>query len=99
MINAPGYSLPDQWQVQVQAQIQVKARCPREDHRPRPGRRVRAAHFTPIDDVAAAVATALARAGAASTLCVLPQGPQTIPYLARHLDERPTRPCCSPRWC
>ena len=25
MINAPGYSKPDQWQVQVQAQIQLKA--------------------------------------------------------------------------
>ena len=25
MITAPGYSVPDQWQVQVQAQIQIKA--------------------------------------------------------------------------
>jgi hypothetical protein len=43
---------------------------------------VRAAHFTPVDDVSSAVRAALAGAGAASTLCVLPQGPQTIPYLA-----------------
>ena len=42
---------------------------------------IRAAHFTPIDDVSSAVLTALAQAGPASTLCVLPQGPQTIPYL------------------
>jgi hypothetical protein len=42
---------------------------------------VRAAHFTPIDDVAGTVRHALARAGAGATLCVLPQGPQTIPYV------------------
>jgi hypothetical protein len=42
---------------------------------------VRAAHFEPIDDVAAAVAEALRKAGADATLCVLPHGPQTIPYV------------------
>jgi hypothetical protein len=42
---------------------------------------IRAAHFTPIDDVAASVDETLRRAGPAATLCVLPQGPQTIPYL------------------
>src|SRR5207344_2084697 len=26
MITAPGYSVPDQWQVQIQAQVQIKAR-------------------------------------------------------------------------
>jgi len=42
---------------------------------------VRAAHFTPIDDVEASVRDTLRHAGPQSTLCVLPQGPQTIPYL------------------
>ncbi len=41
-----------------------------------------AAHFTPIDDVARTVRETLARVGQEATLCVLPQGPQTIPYLA-----------------
>jgi hypothetical protein len=36
---------------------------------------------TPIADVSAAVVEALAAAGPHSTLCVLPQGPQTIPYV------------------
>jgi len=44
---------------------------------------VRAAHFQPIADVAAAVRDALRRAGPDATLCVLPQGPQTIPYVAQ----------------
>jgi hypothetical protein len=42
---------------------------------------VRAAHFTPVTDVAGAVREALSAAGPAATLCVLPQGPQTIPYV------------------
>lgn len=81
MINTPGYATPDQWQVQVQAQIQMKAQvlvkttglCAAD---------VRAAHFTPTDDVETAVRDALAKAGPGATLCVLPQGPQTIPYLS-----------------
>jgi lactate racemase len=81
MINAPGYSTPDQWQVQVQAQIQTKANVLVKTSGLGPDE-VRAAHFTPTDDVVGAVREALGRAGATATLCVLPQGPQTIPYLA-----------------
>jgi nickel-dependent lactate racemase len=81
MINSPGYSLPDQWQVQVQAQIQCKATVLVKTAGLGPDE-VRAAHFTPIEEVEGAVREALGRAGSQSTLCVLPQGPQTIPYLA-----------------
>ena len=81
MINAPGYSAPDQWQVQVQAQIQVRADVLVKNAGLGAGE-IRAAHFTPIDDVEAAVLDALNRAGPGATLCVLPQGPQTIPYLS-----------------
>jgi nickel-dependent lactate racemase len=81
MITAPGYSVPDQWQVQIQAQILLKARVEvKASGLSREA--LRAAHFTPIDDVAAAVREALGRAGTGATLCVLPQGPQTIPYVA-----------------
>jgi lactate racemase len=80
MINAPGYSVPDQWQVQIQAQIQVKAKVLVKTRGLAPDA-VRAAHFQPIDDVAETVCEALQAAGPDATLCVLPQGPQTIPYL------------------
>jgi hypothetical protein len=80
MINEPGYARPDQWQVQIQAQIQIKADVQVKTSGLRP-EQVLAAHFTPIDDVSAAVREALRRAGAGATLCVLPQGPQTIPYV------------------
>ena len=80
MIATPGYSVPDQWQVQVQAQIQTKADVLVKTEGLRPDE-VRAAHFTPIDDIEETVRERLLHAGPASTLCVLPQGPQTIPYL------------------
>ena len=81
MITTYGYSRPDQWQVQIQALVQlkatvlVKAECLSDDQ-------IRAAHFQPITDVSAAVGNALSDAGDRATLCVLPNGPQTIPYLA-----------------
>jgi len=80
MIRGRGYSRPDQWQVQVQAQIQLKARVMVKTAGLQPDE-VRAAHFTPVTDVAGAVREALSAAGPAATLCVLPQGPQTIPYV------------------
>jgi nickel-dependent lactate racemase len=80
LIASPGYSVPDQWQVQVQAQIQTKATVLVKTGGLRP-EEVRAAHFTPIDDIEASVTGTLRRAGPRATLCVLPQGPQTIPYL------------------
>jgi nickel-dependent lactate racemase len=85
MINTPGYAAPDQWQVQIQAQIQIKAHVFVKTSG-LTDNDVRAAHFAPVSDVSTAVCDALARAGRDATLCVLPQGPQTIPYLASPSD-------------
>lgn len=79
MITAPEYSAPDAWQVQVQAQIQQRARVLVTSSLPEAA--VRAAHFEPAPDPSAAVAAALAAAGPSATVCVLPHGPQTIPWL------------------
>src|SRR5688572_15950958 len=80
MITAPGYARPDQWQVQIQSLIQMKARVlVKADGLS--ADQLRAAHFERIDDVSGAVRTALSNAGPGATLCVLPQGPQTIAYL------------------
>ena len=87
MITSPGYSMPDQWQVQIQAQVQTKAKVLVKSGGLTDGE-IRAAHFDPIDEVGAAVARALATAGSQATLCVLPQGPQTIPYLAHEESIR-----------
>jgi lactate racemase len=81
MITTPGYSRPDQWQVQIQAQIQLKARVMlKSDYLS--DEQIRRAHLEPVHDVVAAVEEALRASGPDATLCVLPQGPQTIPYVA-----------------
>jgi lactate racemase len=81
MINTPGYSAPDQWQVQIQAQVQMKATVLVKTSGLSDAA-LRAAHFQPIADVSEAVRDALRAVGPDATLCVLPQGPQTIPYVA-----------------
>ncbi len=80
-IAARERTMPDQWQVQVQAQIQRKARVlvhstylAADD--------LRAAHLESAPDVADAVYEALNEAGPDARVCVLPEGPQTIPYVA-----------------
>lgn len=81
LINSPGYSVPDQWQVQIQAMIQSKARVQVKAGMLR-DEQLSAAHFEPVSDVTNAVEAALAQAGSDASICLLPQGPQTIPYLS-----------------
>jgi lactate racemase len=80
IICAPGYAVPDQWQVQVLARVLSKARvvlvCDGLTNA-----QVRAAHLEPADDVARAVREALASHDN-GRIAYLPEGPQTIPYVA-----------------
>ena len=81
MINAPGHNRHDQWEVQVQAQIQQRAEVLFKTDG-LSADQVRSAHLTPIDDIGVATRDALTRCGPAARVCVLPEGPQTIPYLS-----------------
>jgi len=80
MVRAPGFREPDQWQIQVQSQIQKRARV-RVKTSYLSEQALRGAHFEPMDDVSEATERALEQAGEGATLCVLPRGPQTIPYV------------------
>jgi nickel-dependent lactate racemase len=80
-IEARPETLPDQWQVQVQAKVQSRARVVMHtsylsDHA------LAVAHLEQTADIAGTVAEALAAGGPDARVCVLPEGPQTIPYLA-----------------
>ena len=71
---------PDQWQVQVQAMIQRRARVlVKADGLSE--EQLAAAHFEAAPDLDAALAECLAESPRAR-VCVLPEGPQTIPYVA-----------------
>jgi len=73
-----GRTIPDGWQVQVQARVQARARVLLYSRLP--ASVVRGAHLEPIDDVTVTLAERLERQPGAR-VCVLPEGPQTIPYL------------------
>jgi nickel-dependent lactate racemase len=79
-IAASPVTIPDQWQVQIQARVQTRAgvllRCDGLTDA-----EVRAAHLAPIADVGEAVGRLL-HDDPEARICVLPQGPQTIAYVA-----------------
>ena len=80
-IEARPETLPDQWQVQVQAKVQSRARVVMHTTY-LSDQALAAAHLEQTADIAGTVVEALAAAGPDAQVCVLPEGPQTIPYLA-----------------
>jgi nickel-dependent lactate racemase len=79
-ICAPGFLKQDQWQAQTQAQIQLKADVyVRTDNLT--DAQIEAALFKPCHCIEETVAVLVDRYGPHSKICVLPEGPQTIPYV------------------
>ena len=79
-IRSREQTVPDQWQVQIQAQIQAANRVVMHTSYLSDAD-LAAAHLEQTSDISATVADALAATGPGARLCVLPEGPQTIPYL------------------
>lgn len=80
LISRPGFCAQDQWQVQIQAQIQLKA----EVHVYSGGltdEQIERALFIPCRSIEQTVARLMERYGSQARLCVMPEGPLTIPYL------------------
>jgi nickel-dependent lactate racemase len=80
IINRPGFLLRDQWEAQVQAQIQLKADVYLKSSF-LSDEETRKALLKPCASIEDTVAELLARYGPQSSICVLPEGPQTIPVL------------------
>jgi lactate racemase len=80
-IEARPETVPDQWQVQVQAKVQSLARVVMHTSY-LSDQALAAAHLEQTADIAGTVTEALGAAGPGARVCVLPEGPQTIPYLA-----------------
>ena len=82
MIHATDFARQDQWEAQVQAQVQMKAdvyvKSAYLDVET-----VQRAMLYPCTTVEETVAILLDRYGPEATVGVLPEGPMTIPYVAR----------------
>jgi nickel-dependent lactate racemase len=79
-IAARTTTVPDQWQVQVLARVLRRARVG-VHAAGLTDADLRSAHLFAVPDIAAAVAAGLAAAGPGARVCVLPEGPQTIPFV------------------
>lgn len=78
-LSIPGFRCHDQWEAQIQAQIQLKARV----HVYADGLsddELRRAHVVPCRSIEQTVVD-IRRQKPAATIAVLPDGPQTVPYL------------------
>ncbi|MDP6771202.1 MAG: nickel-dependent lactate racemase [Anaerolineales bacterium] len=81
LVNCPSYRRHDQWQVQLQVAIQQKAHVYlKSDYLS--DQQIHAAYMYPVYDIGAKVRELLSIHGPNSKVCVLPQGPQTIPFVA-----------------
>jgi nickel-dependent lactate racemase len=80
MISKPGFSAQDQWQIQIQAQIQLEANVHVYSHNLTDEQIIKAL-FTPCRDIEGSFTTLLNKHGRGARACVIPEGPQTIPYL------------------
>jgi nickel-dependent lactate racemase len=82
MISQPGFNVQDQWQVQVQAQIQNRA----DVYVYSDGlsdEQIQRALFIPCRDIEKTIQQRLSRFGSQARICVMPEGPQLIPYLSQ----------------
>lgn len=80
MLAQPGFSEPDQWQVQIQAMIQLRAEVYVYSDG-LTGDQIRGALFAPCRSIEQTVAALQAKYGSEARICVIPEGPQTIAYL------------------
>ena len=75
------HPVQDQWEAQIQAQIQMKADVyVRSDYLD--GDTLHSVMLNPCESVEATVARLLERYGHDAAICVLPEGPMTIPYVS-----------------
>ena len=80
MISKPGFCAQDQWQIQIQAQIQRRA----DVYVYSDGltaEQIERALFIPCSNIEQTVWQLLEKYGSQARICVIPEGPQTIPYL------------------
>ncbi len=71
----------DQWQAQIQAQIQLKADVYVFSEN-LTDEQIRSALLLPCHDIQATLAKLQEHYGGEARICVLPEGPQTVPYIA-----------------
>ena len=78
LIESSGFSSHDQWQVQIQAMIQMRADVRIYSDRLTDAQ-IRDAQLIPCPDIEMCISELLEKYGPAASICVIPEGPQTVP--------------------
>jgi nickel-dependent lactate racemase len=81
MLRAPGFQRQDTWQAHIQALICQRADVYFYSHNLSDAQ-IERTLLRPCRDIGATVAGLLRKYGPGATICVLPEGPQTIPYVS-----------------
>jgi lactate racemase len=76
----------DTWQVYLQALVQQRARIMFYSDK-LDAATIRKVHFDPVQDIEATIDKLVKALGPRARLCVLPEGPQTIPYLGKSITD------------
>jgi lactate racemase len=79
-ICKPGFLKQDQWQAQIQAQIQLKADVYVFSEN-LSDRQIREALLKPCRSIEETLKGLVAKFGPGARICILPEGPQTVPYV------------------
>ena len=84
IVNRPGFMVRDQWEASMQALIQLRAQVFLKSGY-LSDEEVGRALLTPCHSIESTLAELTDRYGPDTSICVLPQGPQTIPVLKARL--------------
>jgi nickel-dependent lactate racemase len=79
-ICQPGFLKQDQWQAQIQAQIQLKAEVYLYTKN-LSAQQIGSALLKPCENIQLTLEQLMMRFGSQARICILPEGPQTIPYI------------------
>ncbi len=79
-VSRSGFSMTDQWEGQIQALIQLHADVYVKNSY-LSDEEIRKALFLPCSSIEETLSDLLVKYGPEATICVLPEGPQTIPYI------------------
>jgi len=82
LISQPGFRRHDQWEAQLQVGIQKRAEVHVHSGPGLPDDEIRGMLMEPCASIEATLAQLMKKHGPGARLCVLPEGPQTIPYVA-----------------
>jgi nickel-dependent lactate racemase len=80
MVRRPGFLEQDQWQAQIQAQIQLKADIYVHSSY-LSAQQVRTALLEPCPSIEETLAGLVKKYGPQARIAVMPEGPQTVPYI------------------